>query len=75
MKSAEQPYQTFWMRHAAPPRQGAASSLAGVAERGDRLVVLGLGEFVNVGSKEAPDWQPYQPKRSVFITVAEWLSR
>lgn len=67
--------QQFALRGNKPPLQGAASSLAGVAERGDRLVVLGLGEFVNVGSKEAPDWQPYQPKQSVFITVAEWLSR
>ena len=53
------------------PQDGSASALAGVAERGDRVQVFGLGEFVNVGSKEEPIWKPYTPEKPFYYPLAE----
>ena len=75
MAAQQQQYQTFWMRGRHAPRQGAASSLAGVAERGDHMMVPGRGEFVNNGTKAEPDWQPYEPEQTVFIITSEEFDR
>lgn len=64
--------RTFTLQ-AGPPQQGKASSLAGVAEPGDRLLVTGLGVYVNNGSKAEPLWEPYVPQNSVFYITAQGL--
>ena len=43
--------------YARQPLDGPQGSLAGVAEPRARLTVAGLGEFINVGSKDAPRWK------------------
>jgi hypothetical protein len=53
-KQERQPAQ-YSMRH-GPPIDGPRSALAGIAEPGDRLDVLGWGSYRNEGSKAAPRW-------------------
>lgn len=52
-QTEKQPQQ-FTMK--TPPQDGPRSALAGVAEPGDRLDVLGYGSYTNVGSKASPRW-------------------
>jgi hypothetical protein len=47
--------QQFSMQ-SGPPQSGPQSALAGVAEKGDRLDVLGHGSYINRGSKASPRW-------------------
>jgi hypothetical protein len=48
--------QQFSMNQGRAPLDGPQSALAGVAEPGDRLDVLGYGSYVNRGSKASPRW-------------------
>lgn len=74
MSTIRQPQQ-FQLRLNKPPKQGKASSLAGIAEPGDFLTVNRLGVFVNNGTKAEPDWQPYEPEQTVFIITNEEFDR
>jgi hypothetical protein len=49
--------QLYMMRkgHGAP-RSGPGGTLAGVAEKGDRLDTPGYGSYINNGTKDAPQW-------------------
>lgn len=71
MSTIRQPQQ-FQLRLNKPPKQGKASSLAGIAEPGDFLTVNRLGVFVNNGTKAEPLWEPYKPEQDRFFTTAEF---
>mgnify|MGYP003373468031 CR=1 FL=1 len=56
----------FSLHGRQPPQNGAASSLAGVAEPGDQCMVAQLGLFENTGTLAEPIWTPYAPERPHF---------
>lgn len=67
----DHPLQQFSMSSGQLPIDGPRSSLAGVAEKGARLDVLGQGSFTNVGSKESPRWVRLYAKEPTS-SAGEW---